>query len=168
MLRWILVLFVVVPLTELYLLLWLSSLIGFWPTVALVLVTGVLGGSFAKREGIKVWREWRAAMHELRPPEQGVIDGVLVLLGGVFLIAPGVLTDAAGVCLLIPATRKRIAARVRRAIDRRLAAGQISVIRSATVVDFGAQAERDVDFRPRIEGDVIETVGESLPSRRDP
>jgi UPF0716 protein FxsA len=152
MLKWLLLLFVVVPLLELYLLLWLGSWIGFWPTVGITLVTGLLGGTLAKREGLKVWRDWRRALGELRPPEQGVVDGLLVLIGGVLLVTPGVLTDALGLALLMPWTRRRIAARVRRGIDRRIADGSIQV------QPFGA---------PSAPSDVIDTAGEALPARSD-
>lgn len=160
--RWILLLFVVVPLLELYLLLWLGSIIGFWPTVAITLVTGILGGTLAKREGLKVWREWRSALDQLRPPEQGVIDGVLVLIGGVLLVTPGILTDATGVVLLLPPTRRRIAARIRSGIDRRIADGRIHVA-SATFVDVaGIPRQGGPPARgPRADG-VIETTGEDV------
>ena len=84
--RWLIVLFVVVPLAELYLLLLVGSLIGFWPTVGLTLVTGIVGGALAKHEGLRVWRAWRRSLSELKPPETGVIDGVLVLLGGASVV----------------------------------------------------------------------------------
>ena len=157
--RWILVLFVVVPLCELYLLLWLSSLVGFWPTVGIVLVTGVLGGALAKREGLKVWRAWRKAMDELRPPEQGVIDGVLVLLGGALLITPGVLTDLTGLLLLLPATRRRIAGRIRQAVDKRLADGRIRVASATSFVDLAGPPG------PRRGGPVIDTTAEDVEPR---
>jgi UPF0716 protein FxsA len=149
--RWVLLLFVVVPLVELYLLLWLSSVIGFWQTVGLTLVTGIVGGTLAKREGMRVWRAWRAALEELRPPPEGVVEGVLVLVGGALLITPGVLTDVAGLALLVPLTRRRIAAVVRRAVDRRIARGQIRV----TTATFGAATLRR-------SSDVLDTTGESV------
>lgn len=104
--RILLVLFVVVPLAELYMLLWVSRLIGFWPTVAITLVTGIIGGSLAKREGLKVWRQWNDAVSQLRIPETGIVEGVLVLVGGVLLVTPGVLTDMIGFLLLFPASRR--------------------------------------------------------------
>lgn len=126
--RWLVVLVIVVPLTELFLLLQIDRLVGFWPTIGLTLVTGFLGGSLAKREGLKVWRSWSAAMSELRPPEQGVIDGLLVLLGGALLITPGVLTDITGFLLLIPPTRRLVAVRVRAVVDRKLQRAQFKLV----------------------------------------
>jgi UPF0716 protein FxsA len=119
--RWLFLVFVVTPLVELYLLLWFAKLTSFSAAVALTLVTGVVGGSLAKREGIKVWRRWREALANMQPPEQGVIDGVLVLIGGVLLITPGILTDITGFTLLAPPTRALVARAIRRRMDARLA-----------------------------------------------
>lgn len=151
--RWLLLLFIVVPLVELYLLLWIGSFIGFWPTLGIVLSTGVLGSALAKREGLKVWRAWRRSLETLTPPEQGVIDGVLVLIGGALLITPGVLTDMLGLLLLLPKPRALVAARVRRAIDRRIAAGQLHVMQSGFDEVWSS---RPADPR----SDVVETHGE--------
>ena len=157
--QYLLLLFVVVPLVELYLLLWVSTLIGFWATVALTLVTGVVGGSLAKAEGLRVWRAWRAAIQQLRPPEEGVIEGVLVLVGGVLLITPGILTDALGLCLLLPPTRRPIAARVRRVVDRR--------IQSATVYTQGFAPWPGAEPPRRPGGSVIDAEGEAVSDSGD-
>jgi UPF0716 protein FxsA len=139
--RWLLLLFLVVPLLELYLLVWAGSVFGFWPTMGITLLSAILGGALAKREGLKVWRSWRRALTELRPPEQGVIDGVLVLVGATLLISPGVLTDVVGILFLVPFTR-RIGARViRRALDRRIADGRLRVV---SVAQAGGNARWDV------------------------
>jgi UPF0716 protein FxsA len=126
--RWLLLLFLVVPLLELYLLVWAGSVFGFWPTMAITLLSAILGGALAKREGLKVWRAWRRALTELRPPEQGVIDGVLVLVGATLLISPGVLTDVVGILFLVPFTRRIGARLIRRALDRRIADGRLRVM----------------------------------------
>ena len=118
--RWVIPLFVAVPLLELFLLLQLATLIDFWPTVALVVGTGLLGGILARREGRKVWREWQQALTTLTPPEAGVLDGVLVLAGAVLLITPGVLTDGAGLLLLFPITRRVAVGILRKTLDHRL------------------------------------------------
>jgi UPF0716 protein FxsA len=145
--RWFFVAFVVVPLTELYLLIWLSRWIGFGWTVAITLVTGVVGGTLAKHEGLRVWRRWASAIAEGRTPESGVAEGLLVLLGGILLLTPGVLTDALGFCLLLPPTRRRIAIGLRAAIERRIAAGTMRVVSHAE--------------RTRSRDDAIDTTGES-------
>lgn len=122
--RALLVLFVVVPLVELYLLTLLARATSFWVAVALTLVTGVLGGSLAKREGLRVWRRWQQSLNEMKMPEEGVIGGLLVLVGGVLLITPGILTDISGFLLLIPATRRFVAERIRARVSHKFSVTQ--------------------------------------------
>lgn len=155
---WLLfVLFVALPFADLVLLLRVGSLFGFWPTVALTLAMGALGAWLAKREGLRVWRAWTRALGELRAPEQGIIDGVLVIAGGALLMAPGVLTDVVGFAFLIPPTRKLIAGLVRRGVDRRIARGQLHVVTTG----FGPVAPDGRDDPGRGAG-VVETTGESV------
>lgn len=125
--RILFVLFTVVPLVELYLLVQLGRHLGPWASVGLVLVTGVLGAGLAKREGWRVLRRWQESLARGEMPEEGLLGGVLVLVGGVLLVTPGVLTDVAGVALLLPPTRRLVAARVRRWLERRMVAGQVRV-----------------------------------------
>lgn len=109
MLARLFLLFTTVSLVELYLLVWLGGLIGFWPTLAIVMTTAALGAFFAKREGFKVLRSWQGALTEGRVPEEGLTGALLVLVAGVFLITPGVLTDITGLLLLMPPVRRRVA-----------------------------------------------------------
>lgn len=122
----LLLLFTIVPLLELYLLLVLGSAMGFWPTVGLVLVTALLGSFFGKREGLRVWRSWREALSRGEMPEEGILGGVLVLVGAVLLITPGVLTDLTGLLLLIPPSRRFIAKLVRARLEKSIAEGTTS------------------------------------------
>ncbi len=123
----LLLLFTVVPLIELYLLLLVDDLIGFWPTVGIVLATGVVGATLARFEGLRVLKQWRKALFRGKVPEDGVLSGLLVLVGGVLLVTPGVLTDVVGLLLLIPPTRRVVAGWFRRGIERRIEGGQIQV-----------------------------------------
>ena len=111
--RLLFLLFALVLLAEFYLLLLLGRLVGFWPTVALVIGTAVLGASLAKREGLRVFSEYRTTISQGRMPEEGLLEAVLILLGGLLLIVPGVLTDLMGLCLLFPPTRRFVAQKVR-------------------------------------------------------
>lgn len=169
--RWLLLLFVVVPLAELYLLLAIGQWIGFWPTIGLTLVTAIAGSALAKREGLRVWFAWREALARAAPPEQGVVDGVLVLLGGALLITPGVMTDAVGFALLIPWSRHKIADRIRAEIDRRLESGAVRVVEvhshgggplGGAAGPFTDRAPFGEDVRPRVGASVVETRGESV------
>ncbi|MAQ15911.1 MAG: FxsA protein [Sandaracinus sp.] len=120
-------LFTAVPLVELYLLVWLGGLWGFWPTVALVLFTGLVGATLAKLEGLRVLGQWREALAEGRVPEAGVLDGLLVLVGGIFLVTPGVITDFLGFTLLIPPTRRLVAKVLRERIQKGIERGTVRV-----------------------------------------
>lgn len=172
--RWLLLLFVVVPLIELYLLLYVGSQIGFWPTVAIVLVTGFLGAALAKREGLRVWHSYREALSQGRLPDEGIVGGLLVLLGGALLITPGMLTDVVGFCLLLPVSRHFIADHIRAAIASKLDQGVVQVIthgpgmggfgdvRGPGPVDDGFFVHGDPfddAFDRRHRGDVVDTEG---------
>jgi UPF0716 protein FxsA len=137
------------PLVELYLLLLVGQHVGLWPTVGLVFFTGLLGAVLAKQEGLRVVRRWQESVAQGRMPEEGILGGALVLVGGVLLITPGVLTDLAGLLLLLPPTRRWVAARVRRALERRMAAGTLRVTTFRTESFSGGpfQARPDVPLR---------------------
>jgi UPF0716 protein FxsA len=111
--RYLVPVFIVVPLAELYLLLWVSRQIGFVPTVALTIFTGILGSTLARHEGLRAWREWQRSLSTLSVPEVGLVEGALILTGGVLLITPGIATDTVGFALLIPWTRRKLAAWLR-------------------------------------------------------
>ena len=102
----LLVIFVLTTLTELYLIMEISVTIG-WPrTIAWTILTGVAGSWLARREGRKTLAEIRADMEQMRMPTRSLIDGALILFSGGLLITPGFLTDAVGFSLLLPFTRK--------------------------------------------------------------
>jgi UPF0716 protein FxsA len=81
---------------------------------------GLLGSALARREGGRVWRGFQASLAEGRPPEHGVVDGMLVLLGGVLLLLPGILSDVIGLALFIPPLRRAVGELLRRRLTREL------------------------------------------------
>ncbi len=107
-------LFVLVPLVELWLLVLLADWVGLTGTIVIALGTGVVGGVLARSEGLKVWRAWRSALQEMRAPEAGLAEGLLILVGGVLLITPGVLTDLSGALCVIPPSRRWLGRRLTR------------------------------------------------------
>jgi UPF0716 protein FxsA len=117
----LLLLFTVVPVVELYLLITLGQTMGAAPTIGLVLGTGLLGAWLAKREGMRVLQSWQASMARGEAPKEGVISSVLVLVGGVLLVTPGVVTDMTGLVLLLPWTRRLVANALRKRLERRFA-----------------------------------------------
>ena len=102
-------LFIVLPLLDLWLLLVIGDVLGFWPTVALTIAVALLGGYLGKREGLRVLSQWKRALGELRMPEDGLVSGALVLVGAVLLATPGVMTDVLGLLCLFPPSRRLIA-----------------------------------------------------------
>jgi UPF0716 protein FxsA len=120
--------FVVVPLLELVLLIELGQVVGLWPTLALVLGTGLLGAAMARAEGLRVLYRFQAELASGQLPGQALLDGISVLVGGAFLLTPGILTDLTGFALLFPPTRHWIQRSVRRRLERGLAEGTIHVV----------------------------------------
>lgn len=137
MFKYLLLAFTVVPFIELYLLLAIGRQVGLWPTLAMVLVTGVVGASLARREGGRVMRSWRESLARGQVPEEGILSGALVLVGGALLVAPGVFTDLMGLLLLIPPTRRLVARWLRRALERRVRDGSVRVTTFGSGGGFG-------------------------------
>ncbi len=101
----LLILFIVVPLIELALLVKIGEIIGFWPTIALVVVTGIIGAGLAKTQGLRVFIKIRNELNAGRLPAAEMLDGLLILVGGLVLLTPGLLTDLLGFALMVPAVR---------------------------------------------------------------
>jgi UPF0716 protein FxsA len=102
----LLLLFVVLPLTDLVLLLVLARYTGVPVTLGLVFLTGLAGAWMARRQWHLLLARSRIRIEQQELPAELVTDGFLILLGGCLLIAPGVLTDLAGLALMFPATRR--------------------------------------------------------------
>jgi UPF0716 protein FxsA len=98
----LLVLFIGLPLLELAILVKLGEVIGFWPTIGVVIVTGILGASLARAQGFMVYTRIQSELAAGRIPAGGLVDGLLILIGGIVLLTPGLLTDLFGFALLIP------------------------------------------------------------------
>jgi len=121
-------LFVAVPVIELAILVRLGGLIGFWATLGLVLATGVAGASLAKWQGLRVVRGIQAELAVGRMPAARLLDGLLILVGGILLLTPGLLSDVAGILLLAPPTRNRVKAALGRRMEGMIRSGQVSVV----------------------------------------
>ncbi|HVV91619.1 MAG TPA: FxsA family protein [Solirubrobacterales bacterium] len=133
--------FVVVPIAELYVIIQVGEWIGVVPTLLLLLLDAVLGAWLLKREGRSAWRRFNRALAERRLPAKEVADGFLVILGGALLIAPGFITDVFGVLFLLPPTRA-----VARRVLRRWTVGRVAVVGfpgGAAMGGFGRGGSRD-------------------------
>lgn len=99
------VLFILVPIIELALLIEVGQSIGTFYTILLVVSTGMVGAFLAKLEGLRVWHQLQTDLQQLKVPTDRIIDGVLILIGGVLLLTPGLITDILGLLLVLPFTR---------------------------------------------------------------
>ncbi len=98
-------LFILIPAAEIGVLLLSGKTIGIWPTILLLIVTGVLGSYLVKKQGINTIRKVQEQIQLGRLPGNEIVDGVCVLVGGLLLFSPGFLTDIIGLILLIPLSR---------------------------------------------------------------
>ncbi len=99
-------LFTLIPLAELWLLLWFSSLTSPTVTFGLVVVTGILGAWLARKQGAQAWKKIQMNLVQGQQPTGVVLDGLMILIAGAFLITPGIMTDMLGFALLIPPVRE--------------------------------------------------------------
>lgn len=145
-------LFIVVPIVELYVIIQIGSLIGVWPTIALLLADAMLGSLLLRHQGRGAWRRFNAALAERRFPGREVADGLLIAIGGTLLLTPGFVTDIVGAIFLIPPTRAIVRHLMRGYVGRRFVVmgGPITggPGRASRSYDFDASAEEvDVDSR---------------------
>jgi UPF0716 protein FxsA len=99
------ILFIVVPIAELAVLIQVGQLIGVWWTIAILIADALLGSFLLRTQSRAAWRRFNEAINQGRVPHREVVDGVLVIFGGVLLLTPGFITDIFGVLFLFPPTR---------------------------------------------------------------
>jgi len=153
-------LFIAVPIIELFVILQVGQAIGVLPTIAILIADSILGSVLMRSQGRAAWRRFNEALAAGRPPAREVIDGVLVIFGGALLLTPGFVTDLAGLALLLPPTR----AVIRTVLVRRLA-------HRMTVAAFGPGPPGAVPPRARrapgedfdVEGTATEVDPRTLP-----
>jgi UPF0716 protein FxsA len=114
------VLLIAIPIAEIAIIIKVGEAIGLWPTIALLVGDALLGSWLMRRQGRAAWRRFNEALAAGRIPTREVLDGVLVIIGGALLIAPGFLTDVIGIVFLAPPTRallrRGLVARIRRGL----------------------------------------------------
>jgi len=148
--------FIVVPLAELFVIIQVGQAIGVWPTVAILLADSLIGAILLRTQGRTAWRRFMAAVSEGRVPTKEVLDGVLVIFGGAFLITPGFITDVFGILFLLPPTRALARRLMLRNVAARMAAG-------ATSWGVGRVAGRRAGRPYDVEGTAVERDQERLP-----
>jgi UPF0716 protein FxsA len=136
---WVLVLlFLVMPLAELFVLIQVGQVIGVGWTILLLIADSVIGAWIVRREGSRAWKALQSALAAGKMPSTEIADGALILLGGAMMLTPGFVTDILGVVLILPVTRpffRRILASV---VQRRL-------VTVAMPTTFGAPGARRGD-----------------------
>ena len=111
--------FIVVPLAELYLILKVGDVLGWWQTILLLALDSVLGSALLRSQGRAVWRRFNDTMSAGRVPHKELQHGIAVIFGGALLLTPGFLTDILGLLLLLPPTRLVILRLVMRRVAKK-------------------------------------------------
>ncbi len=138
----LLVLFILVPIAELFLFLRIGVRIGLPATLAIILLTAVIGAALTKSQGARALASFRQAMAQGKLPHREALDGLLILLAGAVLLTPGFLTDTVGFLLLFPPLRAGIRARLGNYLK-----GRIQVIGPPPGTrDSSAERSKDADF----------------------
>lgn len=142
-------LFLITPVVEIYVIIQVGQEIGALPTVVLLVAESALGAWLVKREGRRAWEALRAAVGTARLPSSELADAALVLVGGTLLLTPGFVTDVVGFFLILPLTRPLARRALGWLVTRR--AGSVAVRR------FGAPRPRSGQADGRVvTGEVVE------------
>jgi UPF0716 protein FxsA len=115
-------LFIVVPIAELFVIIQVGQAIGVWWTIGILIADSILGSVLMRSQGRIAWRRFNEAIQAGRVPAREVVDGALVIFGGALLLTPGFLTDILGLVLLLPPTRAIVRAILLRRFTHRLVA----------------------------------------------
>lgn len=118
-------LFAIVPVVELLVLIKIGSRIGAFNTVALVILSALLGLMLVRLEGLRTLRQIQLTLAQGQIPAEELIDGILIFVAGILLLTPGVLTDVFALVLLIPYTRMHFKRWLRRRFDRMMESGNV-------------------------------------------
>lgn len=113
--------FILVPVVEIWVIIQIGHVIGPWWTVLLLIADALFGSWLVRHEGRRAWLALRTALQEGRMPSNELADGMLLLIGGTLMLAPGFVTDLFGAVLILPITRPLGRRLLARALARRLA-----------------------------------------------
>ncbi|MCK5595631.1 FxsA family protein [bacterium] len=105
---YLLLLFTLLPMTELVLLIKIGRHIGLLNAILIIIITGISGASLARWQGLTVIKEVQDQLSVGIMPKEEILDGMMILAGGLLLLTPGLITDIVGLIAIIPITRKWI------------------------------------------------------------
>lgn len=128
MLGYLILLFTLIPIIELAILIEIGKHIGVFYTLAIVILTGVLGAVLAKEQGLRTLKKIETDINSGIMPSEQIFDGVMILCGGILLLTPGVLTDVIGFLALIPITRSLIKKWLKKKIQKIMDDGRVITI----------------------------------------
>ncbi|GED13887.1 FxsA family protein [Aneurinibacillus migulanus] len=126
--RVLIMLFLLVPILEIWFLVAAGRGIGWVPALLLCVLTGVIGAWLAKREGLQIFRLAQVQLSRGELPGEAILDGICVFMGGLLLLVPGFLTDIFGFLLLIPYTRGIAKLFIKRWLYKRIRNGQLNIL----------------------------------------
>jgi UPF0716 protein FxsA len=125
----LLILFTLVPILELYVLIEAGRQIGVGPTIAIIFSTGIAGAYLARSQGFNLINRIQRDLNEGRVPAGEMIDGAMILAGGLLLLTPGFCTDLFGFCLLTPITREVLKGWLKKWLEKKIQRGEIHISR---------------------------------------
>ncbi|MBE3638264.1 FxsA family protein [Mangrovicoccus algicola] len=157
---WLLIAFIAVPLIEIGLFIQVGGLIGLWPTLAIVLLTAVIGHAMMRKQGGQVLQKLQRAMAGDGNPAEHMVHGAMILFAGALLLTPGFFTDTVGFLLLIPAVRVAAFGWMRRNVKM-----QGVYVNMGGGMPPGAGPRRGPGRSDTIEGDFTEVDPDDLPPR---
>lgn len=103
---WLILIFIIIPAIEIGIFVWTGNILGPWPVVLLIILTGSIGVFTVKHQGLETWRRAQLSLYNGEVPKEQILDGICIIIAGALLIAPGFLTDFLGFLLVIPWTRR--------------------------------------------------------------
>jgi len=124
---YLIALFIGLPIVELALLFELHGMVGFFPTVLLVLFTGIAGATLVRRQGLATFLKIQQEMSVGNMPAPQMIDGIMILISGALLVTPGLITDVTGFLLLIPFVREKIRFWLKKKLEEKVRSGYVQV-----------------------------------------
>jgi len=128
MLGYLVLFFILIPIIELAILIKVGQFIGVLNTVLIVIFTGLAGAFIARAQGLVTLMKIQKDINEGVMPTENLIDGLMILCGGILLLTPGLISDAIGLMILIPFTRFLIKKWLKRKIKDMIAHGRIITI----------------------------------------
>ncbi len=157
---WLFLAFLMVPLIEIGLFIQIGGLIGLWPTLAIVVITAIIGTSLVRSQGMRALGDLQGSFSRLEDPTGPLAHGAMILFAGALLLTPGFFTDACGFALLVPGVRQAVMRQV---------ASRVKVTR----FEMGGRPGPDPTRDPRRpgqpgQGDVIEGDYTEIPSKTHP